>query len=295
MGDAFIDVLEVIPRGLVYVGLGVAILLIAKLARDIVTPYRIDEQVIQKRNLAVALRLSGYFIGVIVIFLGALFQPSTVIVEPGLGFNRDFGEDVLRVFLYALVGIVALNVVRVLVNRLVLYRFDIEKEIVTDQNVGAGAVEFGMYIAIALLIGGSAAGEGGGPDTAFAFFGMGLVVLILFSFFYQFITPFNIHDEIEKNNTAVGVAMGGHLVAMGLVILKAVFGDFAGWSEAIAGFLIFAGVGFVLLYVLRLAIDFILLPTTKISNELAAGQNLGVAFVQSAVVISAALILFFAV
>ena len=122
-----------------YVALGLAILILAKYARDIVTrSYRIDEQITKSRNLAVSLRFSGYLMGVVLVFLGALYQPLLVSAEEGFGFNRDFGEDVLKVFLYSLAGIVALNIVRIIVNRLVLYKFDIEKQIVEGQNVGAG-------------------------------------------------------------------------------------------------------------------------------------------------------------
>ena len=295
MIDAFIDTLEIIPRGLVYIALGLGILTLAKLVRDIVTPYRIDEQVTKRNNLAVSLRLTGYLIGIILVFLGALYQPLLVSQDEGLGFNRDFGEDVLEVLLYSLAGIVALNVVRILINRVVLYKFDIEQQIVEGQNVGAGAVEFGTYIATGLLVGGAASGEGGGADVALAFFGLGLVALILFVLLYQLTTPFDIHDEIGNNNPAVGIALGGNLIAMGLVTFKAVFGNFHGWSEALATFLTFAVIGFALLFVLRLFIDRLLLPTVRISNELAAGRNVGVAFVESAVVISSALILFFAV
>jgi len=295
MYDAFIDTLETIPRGLVYVALGLAILTLAKFARDIVTPYRIDEEVTKKKNLAVSLRLSGYLMGVVLVFLGAVYRPFLVSTQEGFGFNRDFGEDVLEVFLYSLVGIVALNIVRIIVNRLVLYKFDIEKQIVEGRNVGAGAVEFGTYIATGLLIGGAASGEGGGADVALAFFGMGLAVLIVFAFFYQLTTPFDIHSEIEGDNTAVGIALGSNLIAMGLVIFKAVFGNFNGWNEALASFFVFVVIGFVLLFVLRLLIDLLLLPTAKISNELAAERNVGVAFVESSIVISSALILFFAI
>ena len=50
MIDAFVDTLETIPRGLIFVGLGLVILLIAKVARDIITPYRIDDEIIKKKN-----------------------------------------------------------------------------------------------------------------------------------------------------------------------------------------------------------------------------------------------------
>ena len=295
MIDAFIDTLEIIPRGLVFVGLGLVVLVIAKLARDIITPYKIDEEIVTKNNLAVALRLSGYFMGVILVFLGALYQPFAATAVDGLGFDREYAEDILRVFLYSLAGIGALNVVRIFMNRLILYRFDIEKEVVEGQNVGSGAAEFGMYIATGLLVAGSVAGEGGGPDTAAAFFGMGLVLLVIFALFYQLTTPYDMHSEIESKNTAVGIAFGGNLIAIGLVTFKAVFGDFDGWNEGVAAFLTFGVVGFALLYVMRLLLDKMLLPTVSASKAIAVDRNLGVAFIESAVVISSAMILFIAI
>ena len=295
MDDAIVDTLKIIPRGLVFVGLALIILMIAKLARDIITPYRIDDEVTGKKNLAVAVRLSGYFMGVILVFLGTLYQPLALVEVDGLGFNQDFAEDVLRVFLYSLAGIAALNLVRIFMNRLILYKFDIEKEVVEGQNVGSGAAEFGMYVATGLLVAGAVAGEGGGPATAAAFFGMGLVLLVLFAVFYQRTTSFDIHAEIERKNTAVGIAFGGNLIAIGLVTFKAVFGDFSGWSEGVAAFVIFGVVGFVLLYVMRILLDKLLLPTVSASNAIAAEGNMGVAFIESAVVISSAMILFLAI
>ena len=295
MIDTIVDTLEIIPRGLVFVGLGLIILVIAKLARDIITPYKIDEEVTNKKNLAVAVRLSGYFIGVILVFLGTLYQPLGLAEVDGLGFNQEFAEDVLRVFLYSLAGIAALNLVRIFMNRLILFKFDIEKEVVEGQNVGSGAAEFGMYVATGLLIAGAVAGEGGGPDTAAAFFGMGLVLLVLFALFYQLTTSFDIHSEIEGNNTAVGIAFGGNLIGIGLVTFKAVFGNFGGWQEGIAAFVIFGIVGFALLYVMRILLDKLLLPTISTSNAIAVQRNVGVAFIESAVVISSAMILFLAI
>ncbi len=295
MIEGFLNTLEFFPRGLVYVVLGLVVLVLAKFAKDLVTRYRIDQEVVQRSNLAVAIGLSGYFLGVVLVFLGAVYQPFSPLVGDALGFNRVFGEDVLRVFLYSLAGIVALNLASSVMDRLVLYKFSVQKEMVEDRNVGTGAVEFGMNVAIGLVIAGAISGEGGGPETSLAFFGMGLAVLIVFALFFDLTTPFSIHEEIEKDNAAVGIALGGNLIAMGIVTLKAVFGDFPGWGQGIAEFLTFAVLGFGLLYVLRLLIDKLLLPTAKISDELAAGRNVGVAFVEGSVVIGAALILFFAI
>ena len=301
MIDAFIDALQSYPRGLVFVAEGLIILALAKLARDVVIHYSINEEVVERANLAVALRLSGYLIAVILVLLGVLYHPlSQFAVADGFGFDRAFGEEVLRVFLYSLAGIVALNLVRVLFDRLVLYKFHLEKEVVEDRNAGAGAAEFGMYVATGLLIAGAVAGDTGSSEVeaalvALAFFGMGLALLVAFALFYEFTTSHNIHDEIEKDNVAVGVAFAGNLIAIGLVALKAVFGPFDGWGESIAAFLVFGVLGFALLYVVRMLIDLVLLPTVKISQALAEGRNLGVAMVESAAVISASLVLFMAI
>jgi hypothetical protein len=79
------------------------------------------------------------------------------------------------------------------------------------------------------------------------------------------------------------------------VTLKAVFGEFTGWGESIVAFLIYGVIGFVLLYVMRLLIDLLILPTVKVSDALAVDRNLGVAFIESAVVISSAMVLFVAI
>lgn len=136
MIDSFVDTLQAFPRGLVFVAVGLAVLVLGKLARDVTTRYSIDQEVTKKQNLAVALRLSGYFAGLVLVLLGALYQPLLLPGEGGLGFDRDYWLEVLRVFLYALAGIVALNLVRPLMDRAILYKFRVDDEIVEGQNVG---------------------------------------------------------------------------------------------------------------------------------------------------------------
>ena len=301
MIEAFIDTLQAFPRGLVFVAVGLITLVLAKYVRDLVTHHSIDHEVTERGNLAVALRLSGYYFAVILVLVGALYQPLYEgAAQDGWGFDRDYAFEVLRVFLYSVAGIVALNLVRVMFDRVVLYKFHVEQEVVRDQNVGAGAAEFGMYMGTALLTAGAVAGDtaGGEAEAALvtlAFFGMGLALLVVFALVYEFTVPYSIHDEIEADNWAVGVAFGGNLIAIGLVAFKAVFGEFAGWGESIAAFLTYGVLGFVLLYAVRVIIDLALLHTVRVSRALAPGRNMSVALVESAVVISAALILFMAI
>ena len=295
MVDAFIDTLELFPRGLVYVGIGLVVLGIGKLVQDFLTPYKINDQLRTKDNVALALSITGYYLGIVIVFVGAVYQPFNLIVDEGLGFTEDYWKDVLEVFLTSLAGIAALNIARIVVDRVVLYKFSTEKEIITDQNAGTGAVEAAVYVAVGLVIAGSVSGEGGGPETSAAFAALGLVTLVLYTLFYQLTTSFDIHAEIERDNVAVGVALAANLLAIGIVVLKAVFGDFTNWEEALASFFTFAVFGFGLLLAMRLVVDYAMFPRVKVADELAKDRNLGVAFIQGSVLVGASLILFFAI
>ena len=116
MIDAFIDSLQAFPRGLVFVAEALIILALAKFAKDAVNRhYQVNEEITAKGNLAVALRLIGYFLAIILIFLGVLYQPLTCRILNGWVRVRPElrGRSVAGV-LYSLGGIVALNLVRVL-------------------------------------------------------------------------------------------------------------------------------------------------------------------------------------
>lgn len=295
MIDAFIEVLKTFPIGLVYVGMGILLLAFARLVQDFVTPYKIQEQLRTHDNVALALSIAGYYLGIIIVFVGAVYQPFTSTVDSNLGFTTEYWEDVIEVLVTTVIGIIILNVARIIVDKLVLYKFSTEKEIVEDHNAGTGAVEAAVYVAVGIVIAGSVAGVGGGPETSFAFLGLGLLTLILYTLFYEFTTSYDVHDEIERDNVAVGVALAGNLIAISIVVFKAVFGDFTTWEEGIAGFLTFAVIGTALLFVVRTLVDLILFPKVSMAQELTVDRNLGLALIETSVLVSASLILYFAI
>ena len=295
MIDAFIEVLKTFPIGLVYVGMGILLLAFARLVQDFVTPYKIQEQLRTHDNVALALSIAGYYLGIIIVFVGAVYQPFTSSVDSNLGFTTEYWEDVIEVLVTTVIGIIILNVARIIVDKLVLYKFSTEKEIVEDHNAGTGAVEAAVYVSVGIVIAGSVAGVGGGPETSFAFLGLGLLTLILYTLFYEFTTSYDVHDEIERDNVAVGVALAGNLIAISIVVFKAAFGDFTTWEEGIAGFLTFAVIGTALLFVVRTLVDLILFPKVSMAQELAVDRNLGLALIETSVLVSASLILYFAI
>ncbi len=286
--------------GLAYVVLGVLLLVVAKVVKDFVTPYKLDDQLTSKDNPALALSVTGYYIGVIIIFLGAAIGADAAQLT-----TQQLVTGMLIDVAYALGGIVLLNLGRGILDRIVLRQFSTIKEIIEDRNVGTGAVEFGSYVATALIVAGAIFGEipaeaafaGAftGPITALAFFVIGQITLVLFSLFYQFITKYDIYCEIEKDNVAAGVAFGANMIAIGVIVLKAATQQFSSFQVSVGEYVILAVVGFVALFLIRLVVDHILLPNTTLKDEIARDRNIGAAWIEGAVAIGMATIIFFMV
>ena len=215
------------------------------------------EELLQKDNFAVAIALVGYYLGLVFAVGGVLMGPSTYWLD-----------DLLDILFYGIVAIVLLNLSAYINDKIILYKFDSTKEIIEDRNVGTGVVQAANHIAVGLIIYGAISGQGGDLITAGAFWVLGQVVLILASLIYNLITPFDIHDEIEKDNVAVGVAFAGMLISLGNVIRIGLAGDFISWEANLIQFGSFVVFGLILLPVLRLITDKILLPGESLTAEL---------------------------
>ncbi len=275
--------------GIAYLIAGVMVLVIARYVLDWLTPYNLDEELTEKDNPALGLPVAGYFIAVVIIFLGAAFGPELESDLGGLDLLLVVGIDVA----YALAGILALNLARLSVDKLVLTQFDTKKEIIEDRNVGTGAVEAGSYIGSSLIIAGAIHGEGGGPLTALVFFLLGQLALILFARFYQLITSYDLHAEIERDNVAAGVAMGMSMIAISIIVFKGTVAEFESWSENLTWFGIEILLGFLLLYGLRKLTDLVFLPGSSLDYEIANDQNLNAAWVEGAIANGFAVMIFF--
>ncbi len=271
-----------ILHGISLILLFMLILLISKAANDFFTPYKLDEELHEKDNVALATSIAGYLSATTVIFIGALLGPTKGILA-----------DLMNVGGYALLGIVLLNLSHEINDRFILHRFCNVKEIIEDRNIGAGAVQFGSYMASGLVVAGSIHGEGGGIGSILVFYILGQAALILFTAFYNWITPFDIHDEIEQDNAAVGVAFGGTLTAVGIILMKGASGDFVSWGHNLSIFVMDAALIFILLPVVRFFFDKVIMPRTSLDHEIQHDRNLGAGFLEVIGAISFSIILLF--
>jgi|TARA_B100001971_G_C18266442_1_gene593107 uncharacterized membrane protein YjfL (UPF0719 family) len=256
---------------LIYLACAYTLFWLGKIVFDLIhREFRVNEELLQKNNAALAVSLAGYYFGLILVIGGALVGPSV-----------GLADDLIDIFLYGLLAIALLNISTVINNRLILYQFDNTTEIIRDQNVGTGVVVSATYIATGLILFGAISGEGGTIWTALAFWGLGQLALVIVSLLYERITPYSIHEHIERDNTAVGVAFAGALIGMGNILRYAVSGDFESWNANLTTFGLYAGIGLIALPLIRVATDKILLPGASMAAELVEQErpNLGAAYI----------------
>ena len=260
----------------------IVIFALAKWVANRLTAYDINDQISNKKNKAVAISLAGYLLAISIIFASALIGPSQGLVQ-----------DLISVASYTLIGIVLLNLSSVINDKLILHKFNNAKELIEDQNAGTAAVIAGSYIASGLMVAGAIHGEGGGIVTALVFFACGQIALLIFAKIYNLITPFDIHEEIEKDNVAIGVSMGGTMIALGIILMNGAAGDFISWQYNIGRFVLVSCAAFIILPLFRFFMDKILMPHYDINHEIHSNSNIGAGILDGIVVICFATILFF--
>ncbi len=274
--------------GMLYIMLGIAVLILGKFTVDLMTPYKIDKELVHVDNPALGLTLAGYYAGVVIIFLGAVVGDDTKELDSLTAALIEAGIDLA----YAVFGILALNLCRKVVDLAILYKFSTVKEIITDHNVGTGAVEAGAMVATSLMIAGAINGQGSFLSTL-VFFLLGLGLLILFSHFHALLTPYDDHEEIEKDNVAAGAYLGFSMIALGIIVFKATVGDFVSWGYNLSWFAGYAVLGFLGLAVLQKMILVVFLPGADIEEEISRDRNLNVAWIGGTLSVGIAAMIFF--
>ena len=260
---------------------------IGKVVHDLIhRDYHLNTELVENDNAALALAISGYYLGLVLAIGGILVGPSGGIID-----------DLIDLVFYGIISIILLNISWVICDKIILRKFHVNDELIRDHNQGTGAVVAATSIASGFIIYGAVSGEGGSVWTTLIFWAIGQVVLILAGLVYNAITPYSIHDEIEKDNVAAGVSFAGALIAMGIIIGLAGEGDFSTWGEALPTYLGYAVIGLILLPVIRTLTDKVLLPTVKLTDEIAHQEkpNVGAAYIEAFSYIAAAFIVYWCV
>ncbi len=257
-------------------------LVIANWLNELISPYNIKDELMEKNNTALGVSFMAFNLAVTSVFIGAMLGPSV-----------GLWQDLLSVGGYSLLGIALLYVARIINNRLILYKFCNVKELIDDRNFGTGVVQAGSYIASGFIVGASLHGEGGGVITALAFFLLAQLALVAYSVVYNLITSFDIHHEIEQNNASAGLAFSGNLIALGIILMNAVGGDFISWEHNLALFARNTALAFILLPIFRIVLDRVVFSHTDLSEKILKDKNIPAGMLEFAVTISFSIVLYF--
>ena len=244
--------------------------------------FDVKDELVEKDNAAFALVLCGYY-------LGLTFSIGGVIAGPSAGME----SDLIDILVYGPLAILLLNLSALINDRFILSEFDIRKEILQDQNCGTGVVEFAVFVATGLNIFGALYGQGGSVFTAIAFWALGQTVLVLVGKYYNLITQYNIHEQIEKDNVAVGIGFAGALIGIGNLLRAASAEHFISWEANLITFGLYMVVGLILLPGARILTDRILLPGRSLADELVnqVKPNQGAAFLEASSYIGASFLI----
>jgi uncharacterized membrane protein YjfL (UPF0719 family) len=272
-------------KGFVFVIISVLIIGIAKFMADRRTVEFDDDAHIDDGNLAVGLRRAGLYLG-IAIALSASIGGASV----------SFLSDVITLLADGVLILICLFSCRFINDKIMLGPINNDQECMKG-NAAVGVTEACMYIATGFVLNGSLSGTNSNLMesvlSTIVFFILGQLVLLIFGYLYEVITPFNVRDEIKNNNLAAGIGLGGILVALGIILRSSIEGPFTGWGDDIANFGMYALYGIIMLLIFRAIIAKMLLPTTKLSVEIVEDKNVAALLVAESAIIAVAIIIAF--
>lgn len=275
---------------LVYLIVSCSMLIFSKWLFMRFAKYNMYEE-IKKGNVTGIIPYLGFLLGVCAIQIGAFVGPS----------NTLFRYEILSYIMYSLMGSFLMIFSGYVVEKAILHKFSNVDEIVRDRNIGTAAVHFGMYLASGLIISACITGETivahgrcYGVISTLIYYVMGMIFLILFAKLYDMLTPYSLLGEIEADNVAVGVAFGGNLIAIGLILMRATIGDIGTWQQGLILYFIDLSAIILLLPSVRFLLDRLIVKEINITKEI-KHNNVAAGLGEAVVLIAFALLIFFMV
>ena len=140
---------------LIYFLVSIICLFIGRKVLDWITPYDLDKQTSEGKNLAAGITESGFYISMAIIVHASV--TGVVNYEMFSFINQEdpqrfalLGAELITTAVYLLIGLICLSLGRRTLDWIT--KFDLNEEIQLERNVGVGAIEASMYISIAIII-----------------------------------------------------------------------------------------------------------------------------------------------
>lgn len=233
----------------------------------------LDHELVEKDNLAFSFANVGYYIGLLIAI-------SSVYAGDGVGHIVD---NLIDIAVYGVLSIILLNISMIITDKVILRKFSIKKEIIEDQNVGTGVIEGATCIANGLIIHGVLTENQDNFLAIIALWLIAQIALVLVGVIYNAITPYDIHEHIEKDNVAVGVGFAGAIVAIGNLVRFGAQMEADSWIMVGENLVLETGIGLLMLPLARIMTDKILLPKRNLTDEIVNQEkpNVGAAVIEA--------------
>ena len=271
------SILDSAISSLIYLAVAFILFFVGKMAYQLFhRNINVNHELVEHDNFAFSVAYVGYFIGLLLSIGSAI-----------LGESNGLWIDLMDIAVYGVLAILLLNFSIIINDKIILNTFHVKTEIIEQKNVGTGVVEGAMAVSTGLIILGAIHGEGfgaGGPIvTALLYWILGQVILLITAKVYNLITPYDVHEHIEKGNIAVGIGFAGALIAIANLIRFALMHDFESWEITLQSVAVDVGIGLLFLPIVRLLADKILLPGKNLTDLIVNQEhpNNGAALVEA--------------
>src|SRR5438552_4155678 len=214
--------------------------------------YSLTFETTVKDNPAVGIRFGLFLLASTIPFLN-LLEPS------GAGLKEDF--NVLA--FYGLVSVVLLIVAREVNDRLILYKFSNDAEVIGKKNTSVAVVEGASYLATAFIVSGAFSNVDAGIGAALIWFLVGQCVLVVLDNIYSIAVP-GLQEALASQDLACALSLGGFLLAGGMALGAAISGESFGWTQDAIDVAYFLGVWFLLIIVVHFVMNRLFLPGTSL-------------------------------
>jgi len=255
------------------------ILFSAKVARDFLLlrrGYRVDQQLVEHDNVAASVDLAGFMLACVLALL------DSFVIE---------GESLVRqASSIAMTGLIVLGLLAFngwITDRALLRGIDDQRAVNEDKNVAVALVRAGAVIGAALSTR-AAFGHPNPWEICVAWALIGQVGIIIMAYVYQWISPYDDLKEVSEGNVAAAFPLFGVLIAVGLTVEAAIYGESVEWLSELIAVGLYLLVGGVLLWVARTLFSKLFLPTGDLDAEITRDRNLGVGLLEASIYIALA-------
>jgi uncharacterized membrane protein YjfL (UPF0719 family) len=223
----------------------------------------------------------------------AVFLVAGSVVKNGAK-GESLVHDVLWVAAFGAVGVVLVSLTGRLGVQLLL-QSRLPKEI-DRGNVAAGVAAAANYVAVGIITSRAIAGSGLHElGLALVFFVIAQVTLHVFAALFRALTTYDDAEQIAGENLAAALSYAGLLIAVAIVVARAVEGEFSGWVPALKGYGLVLVSLFAFYPVRQLFVQMVLLHAPlslrggKLDSAIATERNVGMGALEAATYVATAL------